>query len=137
MSLLLFYIQELVSYTNIFKANSCFLFYWLQCGWIYVEVFETSGLEFSALGWIRIYLHSYTCQHQVIPTSLVEDTFFHCIILASLSKIRCSYVGSRDCLKFTCKIPAIPAQNSYSKTILSHSLTNHLSVLVASSYILN
>ena len=55
------------------------------CGWIYIEIFNPFGLEFCA--WV--YFHSSTCWHPVIPAQFVEDSFFHCIILASLSKTRC------------------------------------------------
>ncbi|ERE69856.1 hypothetical protein H671_6g16854 [Cricetulus griseus] len=38
----------LLSCANVFKAISHFLFYEVQCGWIYVEVFDPFGLEFCA-----------------------------------------------------------------------------------------
>jgi hypothetical protein len=37
--------------------------------------------------------HSSTCRHTVRPASFLEDAFFfHCIILASFSKIKCAQV---------------------------------------------
>ncbi|KAL6082584.1 hypothetical protein STEG23_001615 [Scotinomys teguina] len=38
--------QEVVSCANEFKAISQFLFYQIQCNWIYVEIFDLLGHEF-------------------------------------------------------------------------------------------
>ena len=36
-------IQEVILYTDMFKATSYFLLYKVQCGWIYVEVFDVGS----------------------------------------------------------------------------------------------
>ena len=67
------------------------LFYQDQCGQIYIEVFNPFGLSFvhgDRYGSIFILLQGdiQLCQYHLLKML----SFFHCIILAPLSKIRCS-----------------------------------------------
>ena len=87
------YILGVVSYAHALKATSHFLLYRVQCGQICIELFNPFGLEFvhgDRYGSTCILFHFdiQLCQHHLLKML----SFFHCIILASLSKIKCSWV---------------------------------------------
>ena len=59
------------------ETTSHFLFYQVQCGQVYIEVFNPLGLEFCEWWWIWIYIHSSTCWHPVMLTPFVEGAFYY------------------------------------------------------------
>ena len=74
-----------------FKVISYFLFCQVQCIWFYVEVFDPLELSFvqdKKYGsvWILLHVPVQFDQHHLLKMC------FHCVLLASLSKIRCPNV---------------------------------------------
>ena len=69
------------------QSTSHFLFFQVHCGQIYIEVFNPFGLEFCA--WYRygsIFIHLQVDIQLYEHYLLNMLSFFHCIILAPLSK---------------------------------------------------
>lgn len=58
------------------KAIPHILFFQVQCFWFHVEIFDLSGVEFSAGRQLWIHLHSSTFRRPVWPALFVKDAVF-------------------------------------------------------------
>ena len=61
---------------DVFKCTSHFLFYEVQCGWLYVEVFDPFRLEFCAWQEIWIYFLFFSMLISSYSRNIVEYVFF-------------------------------------------------------------